>query len=164
MKIVQDTDKAISMMHGVALWMEKNGMHVTQWWQPQNMNREFLLKHAGSNEFYVGLEGDKPVASVILQDSERNQSWKSVDGDTSQKALYIHWLCVARDFSGQGYSKSMVDFSAEKARKKGFKLLRLDTDANEKKLCELYEELGFERVGTELSGEHKTAFYQKELE
>ena len=161
MKIIQDADKAISLMHDVGEWMQKSGMNPSLWWQPQNMNRSFLLQHTEPNEFYVAVVNGVPAASVILQDSERNQSWRSVDGDTPQKALYIHWLCVARDFAGQGLSTTMIDFAAGEATKKRLKLLRLDTDADEKKLCSLYEGLGFQLVGTEEEGAHRTAFYQK---
>ena len=163
MKIIQDSDKAISVMHDVALWMQKSGMHLSEWWQPLNMNRDYLLHHAEPSEFYVAVMKSKLAASVILQDSERNQSWKSVDGNNPKKALYVHWLCVARDFAGQGFSKKMVDFAANEATKRGFTLLRLDTDANEEKLCKLYETLGFQLMGTELDENHKTAFYQKEV-
>src|SRR3989344_5128677 len=144
MKIIQDADKAIEVMHGVGEWMEKSGLNPSLWWQPQNMNRNFLLQHVDPTEFYVAVINDVPTASVVLQDSERNQSWKSVDGDAPQKALYIHWLCVARDFAGQGLSKTMVDFAVREALKRELKLLRLDADANNKKLCSLYEGLGFE--------------------
>src|SRR3990167_10382144 len=111
-KIVQDTDKAISLMHDVSIWMKKQGMHLSQWWQPENMNHDFLLNHAEPNEFYVALVNGEPAVSVILQDNERNQSWKSVDGKSPEKAFYIHWLCVARAFAHKGYSKEMVDFAA----------------------------------------------------
>lgn len=161
---VQDTDKAISVMQNVSSWMQKNGMPLSQWWLPENMNREFLLKHTEPDEYFVAVVGDKPAASVILQDSERNQSWKPIDGDDPKKALYVHWLCVAREFSGQGLSKVMIDFAAKEAKKRGFMLLRLDTDASKKKLRKLYEDLGFQLMGTDQEDEeYTTAFYQKEI-
>jgi len=160
-EIVQNADKAIAVMQNVSMWMQGEGMHLSEWWQPQNMNPDFLFHHVEPNEFYTAIVDGKPVASVVLQDSERNQSWKSIDGVNPQRALYVHWLCVARDFSGKGFSKVMVEFAAEEAKKRGFKLLRLDTDANEPKLCELYESLGFQLMGTEQEGDHKTAFYQR---
>jgi ribosomal protein S18 acetylase RimI-like enzyme len=162
-EIAQETNKAISVMHNVSMWMEKSRMHLSEWWQPQNMNRNFLLQHTEPDEFYVALVNGKPAASVILQDSERNQSWRSVDGDTPQKALYVHWLCVARDFAGKGYSKEMINFAAGEAKKRGFRLLRLDTDADGEKLCKLYEGLGFKLMGVKQGENHKTAFYQKNL-
>lgn len=150
-------------MYEVALWMKKSGLSVSEYWQPENMNRDYLLKHAELSEFYVALEGGVPVASVILQDNERNQSWKPIDGENPKKAFYVHWLCVARDFSGQGYSKKMVKFATKEARKRGFPLLRLDTDANVGKLCDLYEGMGFKLRGTESEGGHVTAFFEKKL-
>lgn len=163
MKVIQDIDKAIAVMQNVASWMKKSGMPISQWWEQANMNREFLLKHTEPNEYFVAIVDDKPVASVILQDSERNQSWEPIDGDNPQKALYVHWLCVTREFSGQGLSKVMIDFATKEAKKRDFKLVRLDTNANEKKLCSLYEGLGFQLMGTEKEREHITVFYQKEL-
>jgi len=163
MEIIQDADKAISVMHDVGVWLEKSGMNPSLWWQPQNMNRSFLLQHVEPNEFYVAIANRIPAASVVLQDSERNQSWKSVDGDKPQKALYIHWLCVARDFAGQELSKAMVDFAGAEAAKRKLKLLRLDTDADKEKLCSLYERLDFRLMGIEEEGEHRTAFYQKNI-
>jgi ribosomal protein S18 acetylase RimI-like enzyme len=117
-RILQDTDRAITVMYNAASWMEKSGIPLSQWWEPQNMNPAFLLQHSEPNEFYVAVVAGKPAASVILQETERNQSWKPIDGDAPQHALYIHWLCVARDFSGQGYSKLMVDFAAGEAKKR----------------------------------------------
>lgn len=160
MEIVQDMDRAILVMYEVGMWMKESGMNPSKWWDPQNMNRDFLLRHTEPNEFYVALVNNKPVASVILQETERNQSWKSVDRENPQKALYIHWLCVSRDFAGQGFSKTMVDFAAQEAEKRGFKLLRLDTNADKESLCKLYEGLGFRIMGTE-KDIRTTAFYQK---
>lgn len=163
MKIIQDTDKAIEVMHNVGCWMKESGLSISQWWMPENMNAKFLLKHTEPDEYYVGLVDDKAVASMILQESERNQSWKTVDGDNPQKALYLHWLCVHRDYAGKGYSIDLVEFAKKEAFRRGFKLLRLDTDANNPKLCSLYEGAGFVRMGTEAEGGHNTAFYQVEV-
>jgi hypothetical protein len=45
MKIIQDADKAIAVMHNVGVWMEKEGMNPSIWWQSKNMNRDFLLQY-----------------------------------------------------------------------------------------------------------------------
>lgn len=161
--IIQDANKAILVMQNVAKWMRKSGKPKSQWWEPENMNSDFLFKHIEPDEYYVAIIDGKPAASVILQDSERNQSWKPIDGNDPKKALYVHWLCVSREFAGKGYARLMVDFAANEARKKGFKLLRLDTNAKEKKLCDLYEGMNFQLMGVEQEDNHKTAFYQKTI-
>lgn len=150
-------------MYDVAVWRVNNGIDPGDWWKPENMNRNFMLKHSEPNEYFVAVIGSKPVASEILEDNERNHSWRFIDGDKPKKALYIHWLCVARDFAGKGYSKVMVDFAEQEARKRNLTLLRLDTDAEEKKLCKLYEDVGFHLMGIEGEGDHGAAYYQKEL-
>lgn len=162
-KIVKDVDKSIEVMYNVGSWMKQSDLNPSKWWKPENMNKEFMLKHAEPEEFYVAMMGDKPAVSMVLQETERNQSWKSVDGDRPKKALYVHWLCVHRDFAGQGFPKTMVDFAKNEARTRGFTLLRLDTIADEKKLCLIYESLGFKLVGTEDEDGHKTAFYEKKV-
>jgi len=101
---------------------------------------------------------------MILQETERNQSWKPIDGNNPKKALYVHWLCVHRDFEGQGLSRKMFEQAEKEAVKRGFSILRLDTYADELKLCILYESLGFKLVGTDRDRDrdHLTAFFQKE--
>ncbi len=160
-KIIQDVGKAITVMHEAATWLAESGKKPSMWWQPKNMNREFLLQHAEPDEFFVALVDSVPAASVILQDSERNQSWKSVDGDTPQPALYLHWLCVARQFAGTGLPKLLVDFAGDQAKKRTFPFLRLDTNADEIKLRNLYECLGFHLMGIQKEEGQTTAFYQK---
>ena len=162
-KIIQDINLAIVVMHSVGAWMLESGLQPNQWWQPQNMNRGFLLKHTEPDEYFVALIDNKPAASMVLQETERNQSWKPIDGDKPKQALYVHWLCVAREFAGQGLPKTLIDFALKEAKRRGFSRLRLDTSANEKKLCRLYENLGFKLMGIEEEGSHATAFYQKEL-
>lgn len=162
--IIQDTDKAISVMYEVANWMKDKGIPLSKWWRPQNMSRAFLLQHAEPEEFYVAMVADQLAGSVILQETERNQSWRFIDGDVSKQALYLHWLCVARKFAGQGIPRVIVDFAVNEANKRGLKLLRLDTNAKEEKLCKLYESLGFHLMGTEQGGDNLTAFYQKKLD
>lgn len=127
------------------------------------MNRKFLLQYSKPNEYYIAMTNNQPIASVILRETERNQSWQSVDGSTPQKALYIHWLCVDRNFAGLGLSKEMIEFAQKQAKEKGYKLLRLDTDADEPKLCHLYQHLGFQDKGIEKEEEHNVIYFEKTI-
>lgn len=161
--IVQDINLAMQVMYKVGTWMKNSGLGYSQWWDPKNMNRQFMLKHSETDEYFVALVDNKPAASVILQENERNQSWKYVDGNNQQKALYVHWLCVDRDFAGLGLSGRMINFAAKEAKKRGFKLLRLDTDADEPKLCKLYKNLGFSVRGIEKEDERRAIFFEMKI-
>ncbi|MBN1168872.1 GNAT family N-acetyltransferase [Candidatus Woesebacteria bacterium] len=163
MKIVNDSSKAINLMHEVSKWMKSAGLVDSEWWEPKNMNEKFMFKHAEPYEFFVAIVDGKTAASVILQDNERNQSWKFIDKNKPQKALYIHWLTVNREFAGKNMPKDLVEFTTKEALKKNLKLIRLDTDANQPKLMKIYNNLGFKLMGIEQEGNHKTAYFQKAI-
>jgi len=161
--IIQDIDKAILVMRSAGKWLLESGKNPSKWWQLQNLNREFLLQHAEPDEFYVVLIDNKPAAAAILQNSERNQSWKSIDKQHPQLALYIHWLCVNRKYAGKNLPQILVDFACTQAKNKGLKLLRLDASADEEKLINVYKKLGFHLMGTEQEDNWTTAFFQKSV-
>ena len=160
-RITQDMDKAIKIMHNAGTWMAASGLNPSKWWKPENMNREFMLQHTEPNEYYVAEVDGKLAASMVLQETERNQSWKSVDGDKPKKALYVHWLCVYRDFAGKGLPLKMIAYANGEAKKRGFHRLRLDTEANQPKLCQIYKNLGFKLMGVVADSGHNTAFFEK---
>lgn len=157
----QDIDKAIAVMYNAARWLEDSGLKPSKWWRPQNMNRDFLLRYTEPDEYYVVLIDGQPAASMVLQETERNQSWQTVDGNKPQKALYLHWLCVHRDFAGKNLPQHMVDFSQKLAKKKKIKFLRVDCNADEIKLREVYERLGFKLIKIVKEEYRRTAFYHK---
>lgn len=154
-------DKAIGVMRSAAKWMNESGKNPSKWWLLKNLNRTFLLKHAKVDEFYVGLVDDDPAVAAVLQFFKNNQNWKSIDHDDPQKVLYVHWLCVDRQFAGRNLPKAMIDFAARLAKKNGAVLLRLDANADKKKLQDIYEGLGFRLVGTKQEDYRNTSFYQK---
>lgn len=160
--IVQDVDMALSVLHEVGTWLETSGKNPNKWWQPQHMNRDFMLQQAEPNEFYVALVDNIPAAAVILQDNQRNQDWHYIDKEKEVKALYIHWLCVARKFAGQDLPKVLIAFATEFAKKNNLSVLRLDTNAEEKKLMEMYKKLGFHLMGIDKEDYRNAAFFQKE--
>jgi ribosomal protein S18 acetylase RimI-like enzyme len=159
-QIIQDMDQAIRVIHKTGKWMEDKGMNPSKWWKPENLNKKFLLKFAKSNEFFVGFFEEKPACAVILQFSEDAQDWNSIDKEKHPKALYVHWLCVDRQFAGKNLPKKMIDFAKKHAESKGINLLRIDTNAKEIKLRKIYENLGFKLVGIVQEDYRKTAFYQ----
>ncbi len=150
LEIVQDVNQAISVIRNAARWLKDSGKNPSKWWQLKNLNRKFLFRYVKPNEFYVILVNKKPAAAAILQLSQNAQDWKHVDKNRPQPALYIHWLCVHRQFAGRGLPKIMVDFAAKLAKENNINLLRADTDADETKLRKIYR-----------SDSRRTAFYQK---
>ena len=159
-KFIQNVDKAIEVMRDAGKWLKESGKKPSKWWQLKNLNRKFLFQYAKPNEFYVGLIDGKPAVAAIFQINQNAQDWKSVDKNKPNPALYIHWLCVNRDFSGKNLSKYMINFAVKKAREQNIKFLRVDTNAEEVKLRKIYEKLGFTLMAVEQEDYRKTVFYQ----
>ena len=150
-------------MRSAGKWLEESGKNPSKWWKLENLNPEFLLKYAKPQEFFVALVNEKPAAAAVLQLNQNSQDWKRIDKDQEKKALYIHWLCVEREFKGKNLPKVMIDFAEKKARENNINLLRVDTNASETKLRKIYEKLGFRLVAVEQEDYRQTAFYQKKI-
>ena len=162
-KVVQNMDKAISIMRSASKWMKESGLHVSKWWSLENLNKDFLLQYAKPEEFYVILVDSKPAAAAILQPSQNAQNWKNVDKNKAKHAMYIHWLCVSKEFRGKKIPKFMIDFAAKLAKENGIKLLLADTNAEKIKLMKIYKNLGFNLVAKLQEDYRKTAFYEKKI-
>lgn len=155
MVFTQNMDAAIGVMREAGQWLLDSGKEPSKWWDPRNLNTDFLLQHAGAEEFYVGEVDGVPAVAALLQTTQ--------DSGADQPAMYIHWLCVSRAFAGQGLPQKMVEFAAEQAKAEGIHILRLDTDASKYKLRSLYEALGFELVSVKDEGYRSTAFYEMNI-
>ncbi|MBI4162789.1 MAG: GNAT family N-acetyltransferase [Candidatus Aenigmarchaeota archaeon] len=163
MKVIQDIDKSISVMQNASRWMKYEGIPISKWWDLKNLNKKFLVQYAKTDEFYCVLVDSNPAAAAILQMSQSAQDWKNVDKNTPKPALYIHWLCVSKDFRGKQMPKVMIDFAGKLAKENNVRLLRADTNSEVVKLRKIYENLGFKLVAEQQEDYRKTAFYEKKV-
>ncbi|MCD6229684.1 MAG: GNAT family N-acetyltransferase [Candidatus Diapherotrites archaeon] len=160
-EIVQDMDRSISVMYNAGTWLKTSGKKLSKWRKPENLNRDFLLQYVKPDEFYVVLVNGRQAAAAILQFDQNSQDWKCVDKNKTIHALYIHWLCVEREYTSTGLPKVIMDFAEQKAIENGIIFLRADTNAQIMKLMKIYEKLGFDLISIEQKDYRQTAFYQK---
>ncbi|MPQ31346.1 GNAT family N-acetyltransferase [Clostridium estertheticum] len=135
-----DVETAISIMKEVTKWGRSVGLNV---WKDEHLTREKLLVGINEDAFYIGKISSDNACCMILQ-------WDDVlfwPKAKENEAGYIHKLCVRREYSEIGLSQKMVEFAIAECRKRNIGYLRLDTGFNKKKLCNLYESLGFKFVG-----------------
>jgi ribosomal protein S18 acetylase RimI-like enzyme len=152
-----DIQTAINIMKEVTKWGRSVGLKV---WNDSQLTREKLLMDIGEENFYIGKVSDDNACCMILQWND-TQFWPNTK---ENEAGYIHKLCVRREYSGEGLSKKMVEFAVQECRKRNVGYLRLDTGWNKKKLCNLYESLGFELVGkVELGDRGEFALFEKKI-
>lgn len=159
-QLVNNIDAAIAVMHEAGKWLVESSKNPSKWWKPENLTKDFLLQYAKPDEFYVVMADGVPAAAAIFQTTQNSQDWNVVDGTSTKPALYIHWFCVARAFAGLGMPATLVDFAQKIAKKEKVEWLRVDTNAEETKLRNIYEQLGFVLVAKRDEGYRKTAYYQ----
>lgn len=151
-----DVESAINIMKEVAQWCENTGKNM---WKVNELSKDILLKGLKEENFYVGRVENDNAASMILQWYD-SIFWPEIGENESG---FIHKLCVRRIYSGKGLSKKMIDYAIEDCKKKGVKYLRLDTGWNRNKLCQLYESLGFVKVGKKTINVKDYALYEMKI-
>lgn len=105
---------------------------------------------------YVLEESGQVCASMILNQHQAEayaeMPWQYPA--EPQQVLVIHTLTMAPEMSGKGYGTQMVLFAKEEARRRGCKVIRLDTYVGNLPAQRLYGKLGFRVAGHKLVSHH----------
>jgi ribosomal protein S18 acetylase RimI-like enzyme len=116
-------------------------------------------------DLYIVELDSMPVASFSLcLAGERSdlETWASQDPN----AAYVHRLCVRKGFNGLGLGSYIIDWCLSRLSALDRRILRLDCDARNAKLCAYYESLGFIRVDISpdaSDGDYVASMYEKPI-
>ena len=131
-------DEAIFVMKEVAQWGREQGFRV---WLDEWLNLEELLtKEVKPENFCIGKIDGKVACAFILQNSD-TEYWED-----SSDAVYLHKLCVKREYAHRNMTRFVVEAIKQECRKSSMKYIRLDTGLDEKVLRKIYLNLGFKIV------------------
>ena len=108
----------------------------------------------------LGFDGGRAVGCLYLQVDD-DAFWPAA---LVHEALYVHRLAVLRSEAGRGWSRRLLDWAADEARRRGRVCLRLDTELRPK-LIALYESTGFVCVDEEpiTVGTHKVVRFERRV-
>ncbi len=81
-----------------------------------------------------------------------------------EESAFVHRLVVARRFKGQGVSTALLQWAVQHTRACGRKFLRLDCDAERRRLRALYEAFGFRLHSYRQVQSYYVARYEYRLE
>jgi GNAT superfamily N-acetyltransferase len=87
-------------------------------------------------------------------------------GPQDPDAGYMRRLAVRHGCHGEGLGAFAIEWCVQRVLGEGRRLLRLDCDPRNTKLCAYYESQGFRRVMTrriERSGDYVASLYEKRL-
>ncbi|SDI84294.1 Acetyltransferase (GNAT) family protein [Pseudobutyrivibrio sp. 49] len=92
--------------------------------------------------FDYNFKDGKTACAFILQDSDV-EYWGN---RPANEAVYMHKLCICREFANKNMTKSVVEAIRNDCRNKGIKYIRLDTGLDEKVVRKIYIKAGFKIV------------------
>ncbi len=133
-------DEAIAVMKEVAEWGRSNGLRV--WLDEWLTKEELVTADAQPENFCVGKIDGQTACAFILQNKD-SEYWKDAK---EGEAVYLHKLCVRRNFAHRNMAATVVQEIAEYCRNQGIRYIRLDTGLNEKVVRKIYLQMGFKIV------------------
>lgn len=138
--VYNQVEEAISVMREVAEWGREQGfrMWLDEWLTPE----ELITNEAKPENFCIGKVEGKTACAFILQTSDSDY-WKD---SSVVPAVYLHKLCVKREYAHRNMTKAVVEAIKEECRKNGVKYIRLDTGLDEKTVRKIYLNVGFKIV------------------
>lgn len=133
-------DEAISVMREVAEWGRNQGFRV---WLDEWLTKEALMTaDARPENFCVGKIGGSTACTLILQ-SRDSEYWAAAE---ENEAVYLHKLCVKREFACKGVARAAVEAIKKLCRERNIRYIRLDTALDERVIRKIYLNMGFKIV------------------
>jgi ribosomal protein S18 acetylase RimI-like enzyme len=96
-------------------------------WKPQ---LTFTPDYFDENESWVAVDGETPIAFYTLQDKN--------------EIAWLENLWVLPNFIGRGVGKELFFHAVDLARRRGYKILQLESDPS---AIGFYEKMGMRRIG-----------------
>lgn len=156
--VYNQVEEAISVMREVAEWGRTQGfrMWLDEWLTPE----ELITNEAKPENFCIGKVEGKTACAFILQTSDSDY-WKD---SSVVSAVYLHKLCVKREYAHRNMTKAVVEAIKEECRKNGVKYIRLDTGLDEKVIRKIYLNVGFKIVNIiDFDNGRSMALYELEV-
>lgn len=137
--VIDDLPGAHEIMKEAALRLISRGEEM---WTMKNVAPEAILPRIERKElFIVKLDGIS-IGTIVFQ-SEDPIYWPE---KPKGEAGYLHRIALRDGFTGRNLTAEIILWAKAHAIGLGLKYLRLDVQAFRKKLCALYERLGFYQV------------------
>jgi GNAT superfamily N-acetyltransferase len=156
--LAEELDKqlVLGIVRDAAAWLKGRG--IDQWQGTLKPGFEARVEQRiRSGSVYLAWLADEAVATVRIE-WEDAAFW----GERGQDGLagYVHGLAVARKWAGRRVGEDVLSWARQFIETKG-KAVRLDCVADNPRLCQYYEVLGFSYQGDSVPSQHsKTRLYE----
>lgn len=148
-KALETDIERISEIYDLLHTEEERGNVSIGWLRGVYPVRETAEEALLAEELYVLTDGGKIVASARLNNvqmpSYKAGKWKIKAAD--DEVFVMHTLTVDPALNRKGYGKAFVKFYNDTAKEKGYRVLRIDTQAKNVNARSLYASSGFSEAG-----------------
>lgn len=154
---IEDEEAVLEIMRDAAKWLREKG--IPQWAGVlTNRGQEIVHQRVKDSDAYVvQCNGEKIGTVSIMWEDTLGWDEKGLDGS----AGYVHGLAILRRFAGKKIGLDILKWAIETIRAER-PYVRLDCMAENPKLCQIYENIGFSKVGEKiLPKDLKVNLYQK---
>lgn len=153
-----DVEAIVQLFVEAAVWMKARGIY--QWTTaPRPTFWEHIRQKIVEGEVFVVRAANGRLLGHIRFDFEASHIWP----DDPAGTVYVRGLVIANKMRGQGLGVDMLHWAQEYARQKGYRRLRLDCLAENRRLCRYYADYGFTFLGEGYSGSYTAALYEMML-
>lgn len=132
-----DTETLLTLLEEARKY--KLSLGDTAWGDCPFTEEDIVLRLNSDGCYVVEIDGSLAGSISLIWDDEHN--WGEVG--VNKQAGYIHELMVSGNFRGQKIGEHMIVWAIEQTKAKNRSFVRLDCHADNTKLCNYYEELGF---------------------
>ncbi len=140
---------AVAEIYEKILAREAEGLCVTGWLPGVYPVRDTAREAAEREELFVWEEDGGILAAAILNkrqaDGYGSGAWAFPAPE--DRVMVLHTLVVEPDRGGRGLGRSFVAYYEDYARQQGCAVLRMDTNARNRRARELYRSLGYREAG-----------------
>lgn len=152
-----DIDLVLTILDEATVRLLKSGMPTA--WEPGKFSRQAFLDQIEKGEVYIASVGGEAAGTFILQWSDL--LWW---GERAPDAGYIHKFAIRPAYAGKGLGVEMLKWAETTARKAGKRFLRLNCMADDRKIRDYYERLGFIHQGDMMGPKCMGSLYEKRLQ
>ena len=140
-----DLEETMALIRAAVKKMNEGGLFQ---WDEHYPNIDIITDDIKARNLFKIPEKDRIAGVMVLNEQYPPEYDDLVWEDKGRRFLCVHRLCVHPDFQGRGYSKKLMHFAEEHAKKNGRSSIRLDTYISNQRALALYDSLNYRRVGT----------------
>lgn len=116
-------------------------------WDSNYPNKLIITNDIKNKDLFI-LEDNNKILGIIVLNSNQAEEYKNLCWKyNNKKTLVIHRMAINPKNQGNGFSKMLMKFAENFAKKNKYKVIRTDTYIENIKMQNLFKKLSYEKAG-----------------